>query len=305
MMCIYAVDASGYMTGCRSGDHLQHCENFTCPANTVKCPGSYCIEQRFLCDGHNECPGGEDEQDCTCGDSDREVILFVEDEGSESREAAMHLAEQFFTNSEKNIVKLFNFNILHRKMKFDIEYRLLEIKVERVTREHGIEETGCKFKTMARDFLKQLNFSELEKRALIVLENSIESSVVASFPKATIVPPCVGKYRCSSSKQCIHLNKSTADMEVFHQHILVYCTKGFAYTPPVYSGWMELRRREKYHYMDTILQEAISMRMSDKEGVYKRRKLEEDDPRRLSKHLAPVSPKPTQAIHDEHKSKYD
>jgi hypothetical protein len=27
MMCIYAVDASGYMTGCRSGDHLQHCGN--------------------------------------------------------------------------------------------------------------------------------------------------------------------------------------------------------------------------------------------------------------------------------------
>jgi hypothetical protein len=27
MMCIYAVDASGYMTGCRSGEHLQHCGN--------------------------------------------------------------------------------------------------------------------------------------------------------------------------------------------------------------------------------------------------------------------------------------
>ncbi|XP_060601496.1 G-protein coupled receptor GRL101-like isoform X2 [Ruditapes philippinarum] len=227
MMCIYAVDASGYMTGCRSGDHLQH---------------------------------------CACGDSDREVILFVEDEDSESRDAAMHLAKQFFTNSENNIVKLFNFNILHRKMKFDIEYRLLEIKVERVTREQGIEETGCKFKTMARDFLKQLKFSELEKRALIVLENSIESSVVASlvlsnisepsfsiyrvikdfssslykdnryrfvkdihiskwsslfsigfrrFPEicteATIVP-CVGKYRCSSSKQCIPFEQVCDDV---------------------------------------------------------------------------------------------
>jgi hypothetical protein len=27
MMCIYAVDANGYMTGCRSGDHLQNCGN--------------------------------------------------------------------------------------------------------------------------------------------------------------------------------------------------------------------------------------------------------------------------------------
>ncbi|XP_060604850.1 G-protein coupled receptor GRL101-like [Ruditapes philippinarum] len=202
----------------------------------------------------------------SCIDSDREVIIFVEDGGSESREAAMHLAKQFFTNNENNIVKLFNFNILHRKMKFDIEYRLLEIKVERVTREQGIEETGCKFKTMARDFLKQLKFSELEKRALIVLENSIESSVVASlvlsnisepsfsiyrvikdfssslykdnrykfvkdihiskwsslfsigfrrFPEicteATIVP-CAGKYRCSSSKQCIPFEQVCDDV---------------------------------------------------------------------------------------------
>ncbi|XP_060597404.1 low-density lipoprotein receptor-related protein 2-like, partial [Ruditapes philippinarum] len=64
MICIYALDASGYLTGCRSGDHLQNCEKIICPENTVKCPGSYCIEQRFLCDGHIECPGGEDEQDC-------------------------------------------------------------------------------------------------------------------------------------------------------------------------------------------------------------------------------------------------
>jgi hypothetical protein len=119
----------------------------------------------------------------------------VEDEDSESRDAAMHLAKQFFTNSENNIVKLFNFNILHRNMKFDIEYRLLEIKVERVTREQGIEETGCKFKTMARDFLKQLKFSELEKRALIVLENSIESSVVASLVLSNISEPSFSIYR--------------------------------------------------------------------------------------------------------------
>jgi hypothetical protein len=66
----------------------------------------------------------------------------------------------------------------------------------------------------------------------------------------------------------------------------------------------ELKEKKKYHYMDTILQEAISMRMSDKEGVYKRRKLEEDDPRRLSKHLAPVSPQPTRAIHEEQKSRF-
>jgi hypothetical protein len=80
-------------------------------------------------------------------------------------------------------------------MKFDIEYRLLEIKVERVTRGQGTVETGCKFKTMARDFLKQLKFTKLEKRAIIVLESSIESSVVASLVLSNISEPSFSIYR--------------------------------------------------------------------------------------------------------------
>lgn len=56
--------------------------------------------------------------------------------------------------------------------------------------------------------------------------------------------------------------------------------------------------------MDTILQEAITLRLSDKEGIYKKRMLKEDDPRRLSKHLAPVTPKPTRDIHEEQKSRF-
>jgi hypothetical protein len=42
-----------------------------------------------------------------CGDSDREVILFVENDDSEISEAATHLAKQFFTRSGNNIVRLF------------------------------------------------------------------------------------------------------------------------------------------------------------------------------------------------------
>ncbi|XP_060554645.1 G-protein coupled receptor GRL101-like [Ruditapes philippinarum] len=151
-------------------------------------------------------------------------------------------------------------------MKFDIDYRLLEINIERVTGEHKTKETGCTFKTMARDFLKKLQFSKPEKRAIIVLENSIESSVVASlalsnisepsfsiyrlikdfssslhkdnrykyvkdihiskwsslfsigfrrFPEIcteTTIVPCAGKYRCSSSKQCIPLEQVCDDV---------------------------------------------------------------------------------------------
>ncbi|XP_060584590.1 G-protein coupled receptor GRL101-like isoform X3 [Ruditapes philippinarum] len=254
MVCIYSVGANGYMTGCRSGDHLQNCEKFLCPENTVKCPGSYCIEQGFLCDGHIECPGGEDEQDCTCQDSDREVILFVEDGDPESGETAVHLAKQFFTNVKDSLVRLFFFRSLNISVDFDITFRLLEIREERVNQ---LQKNECKYTTMARDFLKRLRFTKSEKRGIIVLENSNESAVVSSlalsnlsqpeflvyrvikdfssslyeddkykfvkdihiskwkslywtgfrrFPEIcteAAYVPCAGKFRCSSSKQCI------------------------------------------------------------------------------------------------------
>jgi hypothetical protein len=80
-------------------------------------------------------------------------------------------------------------------MKFDIDYRLLEINIERVNREQKTKETGCKFKTMARDILKTLKFSKPEKRAIIVLENSIESSVVANLALSNISEPSFSIYR--------------------------------------------------------------------------------------------------------------
>ena len=39
-------------------------ENFKCPVDYVKCPGSFCLERSFLCDGDRQCPGGEDEIGC-------------------------------------------------------------------------------------------------------------------------------------------------------------------------------------------------------------------------------------------------
>ena len=45
--------------------HLRDCEDFECPYPAfVKCPGSYCIPPRYMCDGKWDCPGGADEREC-------------------------------------------------------------------------------------------------------------------------------------------------------------------------------------------------------------------------------------------------
>ena len=38
--------------------------SFDCPEGYVKCHRSFCLEKRFVCDGVQQCPNGEDEQKC-------------------------------------------------------------------------------------------------------------------------------------------------------------------------------------------------------------------------------------------------
>ena len=52
----------------------------------------------------------------------------------------------------------------------------------------------------------------------------------------------------------------------------------------------EEKEKKKYTYIDEVIkQDRIGMR---------RRVMEEDDPRRISRHLAPVEPQTTRAIHE-------
>ncbi len=43
--------------------HLEHCEHFEC-SSMFKCPESFCIPHRRVCDGIIDCIYGEDEQQC-------------------------------------------------------------------------------------------------------------------------------------------------------------------------------------------------------------------------------------------------
>lgn len=63
LICQYDLDMLGNIMYCRNAAHLKHCENITC-TNSFKCPNSYCIPYRRVCDGMSDCSYGEDEQEC-------------------------------------------------------------------------------------------------------------------------------------------------------------------------------------------------------------------------------------------------
>ena len=66
--CIYNLTINSQtLMYCRNGKHLQDCENVQCSA-MMKCPNSYCVSYRYVCDGKWDCWNGYDELNCevTC-----------------------------------------------------------------------------------------------------------------------------------------------------------------------------------------------------------------------------------------------
>ena len=63
VLCVYDHDNLGNIAYCRDGSHLLNCRYINC-INTFKCPRSYCIPLRKVCDGIYDCYGREDEINC-------------------------------------------------------------------------------------------------------------------------------------------------------------------------------------------------------------------------------------------------
>ncbi len=64
-LCVFRINNFKHIVPCRNGVHLQQCKTFECD-KTYKCPRYYCIPWELVCNGHFDCPGGADEEQWVC-----------------------------------------------------------------------------------------------------------------------------------------------------------------------------------------------------------------------------------------------
>ena len=65
-LCVLNYNIHDMITPCRNGAHLRNCRKYPC-TGSFKCPDSYCIPMRYICNGRLDCPNGEDELACPKG----------------------------------------------------------------------------------------------------------------------------------------------------------------------------------------------------------------------------------------------
>ena len=79
-LCVLEYNIHNKITPCRNGAHLKHCQYFPC-TGSFKCPESYCVPMRYVCNGRLDCPNGEDESGCMAGQMECPGSLRCKDGG--------------------------------------------------------------------------------------------------------------------------------------------------------------------------------------------------------------------------------
>ncbi|XP_060567599.1 uncharacterized protein LOC132726308 [Ruditapes philippinarum] len=179
--CVFDIDDAGLMIGCRSGSHLQDCDDFECPAKTVKCPRSFCLPLRFICDGVKHCPDGDDENDCGCRDSDREVIILSERTLIDNPVEQLKSFAKLF-DSHDSIVRHLQFQTRTHDALLPFAHRLLDISDEVVKKHESVSRNiVCKYSILASDFINSIRFTKTGTKGVIFIQNSKESEIVANM----------------------------------------------------------------------------------------------------------------------------
>ncbi|XP_045171018.2 uncharacterized protein LOC123533444 [Mercenaria mercenaria] len=176
--CLYDVDSTGFIKGCRSGSHLQSCDVIECPKETVKCPDSYCLPLKFLCDGVEHCPNAEDEFGCGCEDEEKEVLIVHEKDAVRGPDFAK-LVKQLHT--PKSILRSIEYSSLQLSVGIPFLHRLLKIKDKEMKAfELTDRNFECEYNLLANEFLKTIKFTKL-KKAILFIQSSPESELIAKL----------------------------------------------------------------------------------------------------------------------------
>ncbi|XP_053381975.1 G-protein coupled receptor GRL101-like [Mercenaria mercenaria] len=175
--CVFDIDNAGFPLGCRDGSHLTNCENFTCPNETVKCPGSYCLPVRFVCDGNMHCERGHDEENCGCDASQSETLIMYE-KGTAEESFISQFSRQFYTPT--SIVRILQFESSKPLKSFGIDSTRIHVTDRQIDQRGDVTRfPKCNFKVMSRDFLKSVKFTMNGTKGLIYIQNSPASKEVA------------------------------------------------------------------------------------------------------------------------------
>lgn len=137
--------------------------------------------------------------------------------------------------------------------------------------------------------------------------------------------------------------RSTSNLEIFNNHILMYASKRISYSPPVYRArnilaaldynlsvdlptdtrkdgttryhrtyskktgrWTVVQRKTQktYSHISDIMRKILQSRLESVGGMHQAAELAEGDPRRISRTIAPKSPPPTTELVVKKKSRF-
>ncbi len=171
--CNYKLDKNNNVYPCRNGAHLHLCKSFECNLK-YKCSFSYCIPWNFVCNGHWDCPSGEDEyfsgicgqgQKCVnmykCSESHLcihldEVCDSKTDCGMQDDEMACHLSKKLCPKKCHCIL----YAVLCENMTVQITHHFFHFSM--ISLQHAEIELFMNVREL-KVFLLRLNYNALEK----------------------------------------------------------------------------------------------------------------------------------------------
>lgn len=110
-----------------------------------------------------------------CNDADREVLLLYEDRNNvEENKEFRKIASQFYTVN--SVVRELRFQLRTIPDKLDFDQRILDISDVEINPYSTLDrQYVCNYSVLASDFINRIEFTKINKTAVIFLQNRNES----------------------------------------------------------------------------------------------------------------------------------